>query len=172
MGNLDIAFEHETIWKATSQRYIPLYGFLDLKLTGANIVDIGCGSGGLVRALRRIGANAVGFDLDRKKIEYGKQFTPHIFVGDALEGLVDDQHARDLDLITLNGVFEHLWDPAIFLQQLHKAISNSETRVFVSVPNLNHAHLYCTNSFSQFLQAHLHQDVKQQIHVMFHTKYK
>jgi 2-polyprenyl-6-hydroxyphenyl methylase / 3-demethylubiquinone-9 3-methyltransferase len=110
------------------------------QLSGARILDVGCGGGLLAEALARHGARVTAIDLAPTMIETAKLH--------ALEsGLVIDyrvQDAADLsgdpdqcfDVVCCMEMLEHLPDPAIFLPLLARLLK-PQGSLFLSTLNRN-----------------------------------
>ena len=94
---------------------LPLLVRWGLELEGAHVLDVGCGSGGLIVAIAEGGAACWGVDLRPERIAYASQMaadhgvTVHLIAGDILEL---DSCAQTFDLIVLSEVVEHLGDLA------------------------------------------------------------
>lgn len=68
------------------------------------VLDVGCGDGGLVEAMREHGVDARGFDASREAVAAaGEHVRPHVWVQS-----VTDPVAGHVDLVTCIGVFDHL----------------------------------------------------------------
>lgn len=90
---------------------LPLLRRWGLDPDGLRIMDIGCGSGGLVVALAESGAHCLGIDLKADRIQEAVQMaarhqvTANFQVGDALQiGELEDRY----DLVVLSETVEHL----------------------------------------------------------------
>lgn len=100
------------------------------------VLDIGCGKGDFVAELCEKGNNSgYGFDPSyegeriqtaaAKRIIWNKDyFNPATFT-------------QPVDLITSRFVLEHIPQPRAFLQNLRESLSNSETRVYFEVPDID-----------------------------------
>ncbi len=124
------------------------YDFSQLK-----ILDIGCGAGGILLAMKELGATVQGYDLDPQKIQYGRNFLQEIEVGDAL---AFDKDISQYNFILLTNVLEHLFSPMEFLVKLNKRILNYSTQVFIDVPNLEGMHDYSHNAANNHLLEFVH----------------
>ena len=88
-------------------------------LRDMSILDIGCGSGGMVRALRAHGADAVGFDTSTSAQRLCKQYaTP--MVATTLEELYGSH--RRYDIVTAVEVIEHTFSPLAFLESVSRLV--------------------------------------------------
>ena len=102
-------------------------------LAGRTILDMGCGSGGLVRALRSKGADAFGFDTSARSRELARAYgTP--LAEESLDRLF--AQGRQYDIVTAMEVIEHTLSPSAFLQSL-KALVRPGGVLFIETGNWN-----------------------------------
>jgi SAM-dependent methyltransferase len=96
------------------------------------ILDIGCGNGGLLRALQKMGHYVEGTEWTAESAaRVPAQFGIPVHVGD----LVDiDLPAESYDAVILWHVFEHLARPAETLEKVHRLLKK-RGRVFIALPN-------------------------------------
>jgi 2-polyprenyl-6-hydroxyphenyl methylase/3-demethylubiquinone-9 3-methyltransferase len=110
------------------------------RLSGAKVLDVGCGGGLLAESLARLGATVTAIDLAPAMIQVAKLHA-------AESGLVIDyrvQDAADLattdaqafDVVCCMEMLEHVADPAGFMGILAKLVRPGGT-VFVSTLNRN-----------------------------------
>ena len=100
------------------------------------VLDVGCGSGGVGRALRRAGATElVGIEVHAESAERAKSVFDAVHVGD-VASVVGDVRGP-FDTIVLYDVLEHLVDPAAVLAAL-APLAAPGSHVHVSVPNARH----------------------------------
>lgn len=77
-------------------------------------IDVGCGPGMLVRALRERGVNTSGFDGSQHALDYAApEVRPFLFRLDIRDaengvGIVEEQHFIPIDLLVCTEVAEHL----------------------------------------------------------------
>jgi 2-polyprenyl-3-methyl-5-hydroxy-6-metoxy-1,4-benzoquinol methylase len=102
------------------------------------VLDVGCGAGGVGRALRDVGATElVGVELDPAAAAKAREVFDDVEVG-AVEDVLAAGRARGpFDTVILYDVLEHLVDPAAVLRDLH-ALCAPGAHVHVSVPNARH----------------------------------
>ena len=128
---------------------------VELEKSDINVLEIGCGYGGLVSYFQSKGHTVLGCDLDSEAIEYGKE-----------KGLpVIHSDIRDLslkwnpDVVILDDVLEHLTDPAGLLEFLVNRFGE-ETYVYIDLPgvkNLHYRRTFYNGDFLRYIHiAHTH----------------
>ena len=118
-------------------------------LEGKTILEIGCGTGGFLRALcRACGAHGIGIDPG------GANHDEHLERG-SLRLIRAAYPAPDLDLetelICCRHVLEHVADPGTFLERLRHDLTPSGT-LLLEVPNA--AHMLETGSLGDLIYEH------------------
>lgn len=113
--------------------------FLDAVSNG-QLLDVGCGSGDWLLAMRERGWQVTGVDFDAGAVAVGRQRGLRVRCGP-----LEDQRFPDesFDAITLNHVIEHVPDPVRTLQECARVLRRGG-RLVVSTPNadsLSH-HIY------------------------------
>ncbi|MBF0485492.1 MAG: class I SAM-dependent methyltransferase [Candidatus Omnitrophica bacterium] len=129
--------------------FIDIFNKLGCDANKLKILEIGCGSGGVLFELKQQGAAVRGFDLDPHKIAYGKSHLREIEVGDALK--MGDINYEDFNFVLISNVLEHLASPKKFLSSLSARIKDDNTKILIDVPNLEGSHNYSSRSFLNFL---------------------
>ncbi len=153
MGDLPLTEHFELYYKVAGPSLLLDLELFNLKISGSNILDIGCGPGAALKYLKESGASVRGFDLDPKVIEYGKRYIHEIEVGDALTW---DSSLEEFDYILMGCVLPHLSDPVAFLKTLHNRMHYSQ-KLIISAPNLDQCHAYSPGPFYEFLHiGHIH----------------
>lgn len=135
-----------------------LVDFIESKCTtGKSILEIGCSSGGIVKAFEERGYQGLGIDLSPSYIEYGKR------KGINLRCCHSSQLAEEgktYDIIILNHVLEHFTDLGKELKIVRKLLS-SEGILFIAVPGIKNIWFSYDNDFLLFLQnAHIYHFTK------------
>ncbi len=102
-------------------------------LRGASALDVGCGSGGLVRALRRAGADAFGFDASSFSRSISASYGTPIAAQtpDELYG-----SGRQYDIVTAVEVIEHTVSPTEFLRSVTRLVKPGGL-LFIETGNWN-----------------------------------
>jgi SAM-dependent methyltransferase len=81
-------------------------------VSGARLLDIGCGDGGFMEAARRRGARVWGVDYNTAAIERARRnFGLTTALNMALERWIAEPPVADLDVVTAFEVVEHVADP-------------------------------------------------------------
>lgn len=116
------------------------------------IAEIGCGSGGILKAFDMIGCHCTGCDFDEACINYGQSQNLDLRIGD--EKSLDE---ANYDLIICSHLLEHLRRPDLFLTSL-KSLLKDDGMCFCAIPGVLQFHRSETNfDFQKYLQnAHLH----------------
>ena len=120
--------------------------------TSPTILDIGCGKGILLDKLGRLypGSILCGVEPSRNATRFFQKALSHTRF---YEGTFEDSpflHEK-FDLITANGVLEHVPNPVEFLKRIRSSISESGM-VYIGVPNFanNPADLFTYDHLSRF----------------------
>jgi SAM-dependent methyltransferase len=121
------------------------------------VVDVGCGSGHLLRALadRTPGARFVGVDYSKNAIRRARGLLPEAqwLVGDAYAPPLEEQ---SFDLVLCTEVLEHLERPRDALDALAR-LSTGDGRVIITVPDgelddwEGHVNFWSEGDFASFL---------------------
>ena len=103
------------------------------RLDGARSLDVGAGSGKLVRFLRRSGVNAMGIEPSRALFDHFLAGDPAFSCGtlDTCEGLEPGM----FDIVTAFDVIEHVARPLEFLNQTARLLKPGGV-LFVSTPDV------------------------------------
>ncbi|AHB40332.1 TPA: class I SAM-dependent methyltransferase [candidate division WWE3 bacterium] len=97
-----------------------------------SILDVGCGTGALARALTEFGA-VTGFDVSSDAIAFCKsKGLGNVFVQDVSK-LEEKQYARKFNLILALDVLEHVQDDVLVMQKIRKMLTD-DGLFFVNVP--------------------------------------
>jgi 2-polyprenyl-3-methyl-5-hydroxy-6-metoxy-1,4-benzoquinol methylase len=112
-----------------------------LNMVGHNkaVLDVGCATGYLAKALREQGCTVSGVEYDQAAAEVAAQYLEQLVVGD-LEtlDLVQELGATRFDVVVFGDVLEHLRDPLVPLRQAVGLLRPGGS-VVISVPNVAHA---------------------------------
>jgi len=156
MENLDDDLHFQLEHKVNSLCFIDIFRKLDLALQNKRILEIGCGSGGILLSLHEHGAVVFGYDIDAYRIEKGRKYLPQLQVGNALDNNIE--LPENIDYVILSNILEHLPSVQYFLSSLREKLQTSSPgcKIIIDVPNLETAHAYSNEGFLRFLHiAHL-----------------
>jgi 2-polyprenyl-3-methyl-5-hydroxy-6-metoxy-1,4-benzoquinol methylase len=116
--------EESDFWSKVKVKLI-----LDL-VEGKNVLDVGCGSGRLSKALLEKGYSVVAIDSDWKAVDITKKKGITAFVSDINDWKSDDK----FDCIILGDVFEHIEDDKSAIRKVH-AMLKPNGCIVVNVPS-------------------------------------
>lgn len=135
-------------WDATGE-FAPLHAINPLRLdwiaaratlTGARVVDVGCGGGILSESMAARGADVLGIDLSEKPLGVAKLHALETGAQLRYEHIaVEDLAAREpasFDVVTCMEMLEHVPDPAAIVRSC-AALVKPGGRVFFSTINRN-----------------------------------
>jgi len=99
------------------------------------VLDVGCGTGGVGRAIRDRAESLTGIEIDPAVAEEARPAYDRLVVGPAEERL--GEAGGPFDTILLYDVLEHIADPAALLRALRPRAAGGAL-LHVSVPNARH----------------------------------
>lgn len=98
-----------------------------------DVIDLGCGGGFMVEAMRRLGARAAGLDIDRQAIAYAAtRFTKCQFFCETLEEF--ERRDPRFDLVYSSQVLEHVPDIEDFVMRWSR-ITRPGGLAFIKTPD-------------------------------------
>ena len=131
----------------------------------SNVVEIGCGAGGILLPFLESSKSVSGYDFDEKYLEYGRSKGINLYYGDFYKQTDNNKY----DLIILNHVLEHLLSP---LEEIGKLLPKLRIGkyLYIQVPGI-----YCIsdiykNPLTYFQNAHVYNFFEQYFRVFF-TKF-
>jgi len=96
-----------------------------------NVLEFGCGSGGILDTLKnKTKSEVIGIDLDKQAVSFGKQKGINLLSVD-LDNLKDNK----FDLIIASHVMEHLDNPQVTLGKLAELL-NDGGYIYIEVPGV------------------------------------
>jgi 2-polyprenyl-3-methyl-5-hydroxy-6-metoxy-1,4-benzoquinol methylase len=114
------------------------YQLLDLVGGRKSVLDVGCATGFLAKALVERGCVVSGIEYDVEAAEQARQHLDQLVVGDLNEiDLAEAFGGRTFEVIILGDVLEHLVDPAVVLAGLVVLLAPGGS-VVISIPNVAH----------------------------------
>lgn len=125
----------ETHWWFLARKEIVLKLIQKFRLeekesSSAHLLDIGCGTGGILAALQSLGT-VWGIDSNKKAVDYASSKVPQATV---IQGSIpQDMPKQQFDIITLLDVLEHIEDDTGTLQRLKQALKPKGIAV-ITVP--------------------------------------
>ncbi len=122
-----------TIWSRLLTGFIPNVPAIPTYQKNGKIFDIGCGTGGTLISLGKLGWNTYGVDIDANAIAIAKNNgVEHAFVG-TYQKLIQFPD-NFFDAVRLYHVIEHLYDPGDCLKLIQKKLrKNGE--LIIGTPN-------------------------------------
>lgn len=123
--------------KASSRKRRAFFNALKLwrYVRGKRVLDLGCGGGFVVDAMRRVGASdAVGIDINPNAIDYAKKHFPRCAFHLGSFDQVGDV-ARDFDFVYSSEVIEHVEDVEAYVGFLNCAIKPGGV-LFLTTPDI------------------------------------
>jgi 2-polyprenyl-3-methyl-5-hydroxy-6-metoxy-1,4-benzoquinol methylase len=102
---------------------------IERDLIGKHVLEVGCGSGGILIPFKEIGAEVVGIDFDDTYMEAGRNRGLNLID----QSIYDFQTDIKFDLIILKDVLEHLPDLNLVLQKLNRLLSETGS-IYIQVP--------------------------------------
>ncbi len=107
------------------------------KVSGARVLDIGCGCGANARALKKRspGVRVVGVEPNARAVELARQACDEVFHGTSDEWGRASPDAAPFDALVLSDVLEHVADPIAFVRSVMATPALAGALWIVSVPN-------------------------------------
>lgn len=134
-------------WKGNN-----IYNIISKHVNKGLVVEIGCGSGGILKFFKEKGYEVIGYDLDEKYLNYGRNLGL-----DLKSGEFDfDNFGKEISVIILEQCLEHIIDINHFLSGLSK-VCGKNTIVYIGVPGIRNIHAnYFGNVLEYFAFYHLY----------------
>ena len=118
-----------------------------------NILEVGCGAGGILEYFKRKGHHVNGIDLNDTYVEFGKE-KYHLDLTST--SLKDYSPGKTLDIIIYSHVLEHILDPIQELEIIHNILS-PDGHLYVEVPGIKNLNISYDMDFLKYLQnAHVY----------------
>ncbi len=129
-------------YEVTKNHIVPyIDGYFPIK-QDMNVLEIGCGEAGVLKAFLEKGCRCTGIELDPRRIEYAKEFLKDNFEEGSIDFLSKDIYlvdpvnelGRTYDIIILKDVIEHIHEQEKFVPQLHKFLKEGGIIFFAFPP--------------------------------------
>lgn len=112
------------------------------------LLDVGCGNGRFLLKLNACGWEVQGTEIDQKAVDYCKSKGLNVVKGEVTELNFEN---NSFDVITINHVIEHHFDPITLLKKCNSLL-NSDGKLIVLTPNSK------SHSFQKFKSSWYHLD--------------
>jgi 2-polyprenyl-3-methyl-5-hydroxy-6-metoxy-1,4-benzoquinol methylase len=103
------------------------------KVSGLDILDVGCGWSEALSFLSSKGMNCFGFDPAIEAINYGKSKGLNLLHA-GLESM-DVFQDKQFDVVMMNNVLEHMRDPVLSLTEIKEKVMKENSLLIIDVPN-------------------------------------
>jgi SAM-dependent methyltransferase len=102
----------------------------------SEVLDIGCTTGGLAKALKKKRCKVVGIDIDQASLKVAAKYCEKVYKVDVddLKDFNAKLKGRKFDVIAIGDLLEHLKHPGVFLFHLKKYLS-SDGMIIAKIPN-------------------------------------
>lgn len=97
-----------------------------------DLLDFGSGWGVQMNEARAVGWNAVGLEVDRRKVEFCREQRLNAIYADLLERPFEP---NSFDAVMAEQVFEHLYEPAKYLEEIYRVLRPGGI-VYICVPHI------------------------------------
>lgn len=105
--------------------------FLPNPMSGAKLLDVGCGSGQFLERMRNLGWQVEGNDFDPAAVAAALAKGLNVRLGT----LVDQNYPDEaFDVVTMSHVIEHVYDPVGLLREVRRILKN-QGKVVLLTPN-------------------------------------
>jgi trans-aconitate methyltransferase len=108
-----------------------------LDRVGATILDVGCGCGANARAIREShpSVTIIGIEPDPRAAQLAGEVCDTVFTGTLEAWLESGAETREIDVVILSDVLEHIPDPVHWLRSMSARAELSGAAWIISVPN-------------------------------------
>jgi 2-polyprenyl-3-methyl-5-hydroxy-6-metoxy-1,4-benzoquinol methylase len=131
-----------------------LYYKIPRNVTEGKVMDVGCGNGGYIMLLKKMGWEVYGIDISTNALEKIKpDAKTHVLTGELIE---QDLPENQFDLVTMWHSLEHMRDPREILRKIY-SITKPGGKLLLCVPNYANviAKLFRQRWFALDLPRHL-----------------
>jgi len=124
-------------------------------MPNGKLLEIGCGSGGMLKNMQDRGWDVTGVDFDSKSVSVARDLGLNVYEGDINKLNLEK---NSFDTIIMNHVIEHLPDPVSTLQECHKLLRFGGKIVCVTPNNKG---ILCR----KYKKFYLHLDPPRHLHI-------
>lgn len=117
-------------YKNCLQRLTIMASLVDLK---QKILDLGCGTGDLIKLLKNKNSDVEGLEISHKAAKIGQHRGCKITIGDLHKKFPYKNNS--FDTITAGELIEHIYDTDFFLEEI-KRVLKKNGNLIISTPNL------------------------------------
>ena len=103
--------------------------FNNIKLKGKSILDIGCYSGGILKAFQDHGCHVTGVDFNRKAVEFGQNKNLYL-------KLKEVDITKQYDIVLIIHTIEHLLDPERSLKRIAEVLLKDDGLLYIQTPGI------------------------------------
>ena len=128
----------------------------------SNVVEVGCGAGGILLPFKKAGKNVCGYDFDIDYLSYGKSKGIETKYGDWYVQTAENS----CDLIILSHVLEHFLNPVVELKKIISKIKIGKY-LMIEVPGILNIHNAYESPILYFQNAHVYNFYEQSLRVFF-----
>lgn len=128
--------------------------YIQAKLAG-KLLEIGCGSGQMLKVMQNRGWDVTGVDFDPKSVLAASKLGLNVLQGDISQ---QDFPAESFDVIVMSHVIEHLPDPIATLRVCHSLLRPNGKLIAITPNTTGYIHRY-------FKQSSLHLDPPRHLHL-------
>ena len=109
-----------------------------------NILEIGCGPGGILKFFQDKGFTVQGVDFDEEHLEYGRKNNLNLLNEKSLN------KSSKFDLIILSHVLEHIKDPIGEIKKIKNYLKN-DSLIYIEVPSIQMINNMYDSDFLKYL---------------------
>lgn len=147
-GRREYAGDRFRVQKENAER---IYEYINettaVKLDSANVLDVGCGPGGMPAYFQDQGSRVSGCDLDTAAISYGKEQGVPLQVGTVDELDLDWKP----DVVILSHIVEHFLSPVEDLRRIRELL-HEDSVVYIGLPGVKWLSRFRTYYGADFLK--------------------
>lgn len=114
-----------------------------------NVLEIGCGAGGILKAFQDMGIDTLGIDIGGEYLEFGR--TQGVELYHMSSSNLAEQSNRKFDVVILSHVFEHFLDIQSELSVIERLLSDKGA-LYIEVPGIKNLQHSYECDFLRYLQ--------------------